>query len=138
MQSLSQITAAVESRWQCPMPHLLVDFATQGLSRRQTALALGISKTALASLVSRHTVDHHFTRRAPRKAVDNKAWIARVEAEAGQPIDAVLRQEAAAAALNGTTMASLAAEFDVPVHRVQALCAILGIRWPKGRPVTVE
>lgn len=126
---LHRITERIEARWGLPVPDLLRDFAAQGLSQQKTAAALGMYSRTLRKLLAAHGLRALFPAYTP-PAPDCKDWIDRVEREAGQPIDAVLRQEARSAAITGTTMAELAAELETPAFRVRVLCKTLGIQWP--------
>lgn len=129
---LHRIVERIEARWGQPLPALLRDFAAQGLPQHKTAQALGIYRDTLRKLLHQFGLRGLFRPYTPPQG-DTKAWITEVEQEYGQPIDAVLRQEASGARVTGMSMRQLAAEFGVPPHRVRILCGILGIRWPTQR-----
>lgn len=61
------------------------------------------------------------------------AWVKKVEAEHGQPIDQILQQAADAAPVTGYTMADLAREWGIKRNALYYYCTQkLGIRFPRG------
>lgn len=127
----------IEDRWGMPFWDLLRDIAAQGYSRNQAAQILGMGRDRMQKLVRRNPGRVNFAHRVTPPAPDCKAWIDRVEAEYGMPIDQFLRAEARAARVNQVSMQALAEELEVPAHRVRTLCQSLGIEWPRvKRPVS--